>query len=284
MEMGENGRTGRVRVFTNLSEELFARFHIEPSTTTIEIRDVQPHLPYLVDATIDTGWRTMGGDYDLRLKLDDKVIFERKGFIRIVKPNVGQSGLVQQVKALDGFHRPGDRAGFSLMGSGFQPQDAQLITVKVDGFQTLTSSLTYVGPGRMDLVIVIPPDAPVGHFPMELVAGETSLLKNSDAFWIVDKNWARMLELNPPLVPGGHATLVLSGRDLDKEFVEKILVETDESTLKITSFRWVDPSHAQADIEAGGDVAPGDYLLKMTSGGQAVNPAFGSIIRIKKAP
>jgi hypothetical protein len=279
-EMGETGRTGRIRVFTNLTPEMFPLLQIVSSTTSIKIIDVVPTLPYIVDATIDTGWHAGGGDYDLIVKLGAVTVFERKGFVRIVRPNVGQTGLAQQVRALDGYHRPGDNARFVVMGSGFLPEDAARISARVAGFSSVASSFTFVGPGKMELQLRIPADAKAGVYSLDLFSGDTLLLNVPNLFSVVDGNWSRALEVSPPLVPGGQSTLALIGRSLDKNFAEQIKVEVDEPNLKISAFHWIGPERAEAQIDAGADIAPGDYLLKLSQAGKPVVPAMGSILRV----
>ncbi len=279
-EMGDSGRTGRIRIFTNLTPDMFPLLSIEASTTSIRVVDITPALPHIVDATIDTGWHAGGGEYDLKVKLGPIAVFERKGFVRIVRPNVGQTGLAQQVRALDGFHRPGDNAKFVIMGSGFLQEDVGRITVRIPGMTEIKPALTYVGPGRMEMAMPIPANAKVGPYSLELMSGETSLLNVSNLFSVVSVNWTRALAVEPALVPGGSGTLILSGRALEKAFVEKIKIETDEPNLSVGAFKWVNPERAEAPIEATAAVAPGDYLLKLSANASAITPAMGSIVRV----
>ncbi len=278
-EMGENGRTGRFRIFTNLTEEMFKAFSIVPSTTGIQIGDLRPSLPFVVDAAIFIG-AAPGGDYAVIIKLGEKVIWQRDGVIRIVRPNIGDSGLIQRVNAVDGFHRPGDKALFVIQGSGFQPRDADLLKVSVPGFDIVKSTIVYVAPGRLDLTITIPAEAPEKNYSFSIMNGDQKISDVPNAFRIVGKNWTRSLEVNPNVGPGETSTLVLAGRDLDSDFVKQIKVDVDEPELKIGVFTWMSPEKATADIAIGASVAPGDYWIKLTSGGGTITPAFGSIIRV----
>lgn len=279
-EMGDNGQTGRIRVFTNLTPDSFSLFKIEVSTPIIQIVEVTPHLPFIVDATIDTGFRPGSGSYDLFVKLGALIIFEKKGFVRVVRPNVGQTGLAQQVRALDGFHRPGDSARFVVMGSGFLPADVAEISVRVPGFSNMASSLTYVSAGKMELVLNLPKTAEKGAYSLELMHGTTQLLNVPNGFHVVDKNWVRALEVKPALPSGGKGILALIGRDFEKDFVEQIQTEVDERGLIVGAFRFVSAERAEAEVAAAANVAPGDYLLKLTRNGQPVSPAMGSIVRV----
>ena len=278
-EMGESGRSGRFRVFTNLTEEMFSNFKVSVSTPSIEVKDLTSQVPFIVDGTVIIG-PAVGGEYDINITLKEKNIWTKKGIIRVVRPNVGQSGLIQKVMAQDGFHRPGDTARFSLHGSGFQPNDVNLIKASVNGLDSLVSSITYASPGRLELALVIPSTAQVKTYGLKLMAGAEVLQDLSDAFQVVEKNWTRLLKVNPPLVPGGKSTLTLMGRDLSADYISKIKVELDEPDLTIGNFSLVNPLEASASIKAGPNVKPGDYLLKMTSSGKPVSPEAGSLIRV----
>ena len=108
-EMGESGRSGRFRVFTNITPEMFKTFKVLISTPTIQVSELTPSYPFVVEGTINIG-PAAGGEYDMVVSMNNKIVWNKAGIIRVVKPNVGQSGLIQKVQVVDGFHRPGDRA------------------------------------------------------------------------------------------------------------------------------------------------------------------------------
>ncbi len=278
-EMGESGRSGRFRVFTNLDQQMFSEFKVSVSTPAIQISALEPVLPFIVDGTIIIG-PAVGGEYDIDVSIKGKSLWFRKGIVRVVRPNVGQSGLIQRVQASDGFQRPGDRVKFVIQGSGFQPQDVNLIQATIKGLDTISSSFTYVSPGRLDLEIMLPSNAPEKIYGLTLSAGSEVLQDLPNAFEVVPRNWPRLLRLDPPLVPGGQSMLSLVGRDLDADFISNIKIETDEPQLTIGAFKLANSQRADASISAGPDVKSGDYLLKMTSSGKPVNPEAGSLIRV----
>lgn len=280
-EMGESGRTGRFRVFTHLTPEMVPDFTVQSSTTAIQIADLTPALPFLVDGDIRIG-PAAGGEYDLTVRLNDKILWNREGIIRVVKPNVGQTGLVQRLQGTEDFYRPGDRAFFLIQGSGFQPEDPQRLTVQVPGLEIKTSTFVYLAPGRMELSIGIPPTTPRGRYGLIVSQGEQRLLESDNAFEVVDKNWMRGLRLQSELKPGGASTLYLIGRDMEAGFISGLHIELDEPALHVGPFQWDNPNQASASINAGEDVKPGDYLLHMSSEGKPVSPQFGSIIRVSK--
>lgn len=280
-EMGESGRSGRFRVFTNLDQEMFQNFRVAVSTPAIQVSDLAPALPFVVDGTITIG-PAVGGEYGLSVFLKDKAVWDKPGIIRVVRPNVGQSGLVQKVVPRDGFYRPGDVARFSIQGSGFLPPDVDIVKVSVKGLEGISSKLIYGSPGRLELEITLPPQAPVNKYGITLSAGAEVLQDLPDMFRVVDVNWTRGLALNPILKPGEKSTLSLLGRDLSSDYVETIKVEVDEPELTVGSFTLVSPQEATAPISAGASVKPGDYWIKLTRDGKPVLPEFGSIIKVSQ--
>jgi hypothetical protein len=277
--MGESGRTGRFRVFTNLTPDTFKDFSVAASTPSIEIRDLQPNFPFIVDGSINIG-PTAGGNYGLTASLGGKSLWHRDEIIRVVRPNIGETGLVQSVQAADGFHRPGDEARFLVLGSGFRPGDVAVLRAAIAGMDTARSSFTYLAPGRLELRVSIPATAATTSYALALYQNDKEIHSDPDAFRVVPANWTRALVVDPVLTPGGSARLKLIGRDLDAAFVASLKIAVDEPNLHIGAFSLVSPAEAGADITAGADVAPGDYLVQMTAGGRAVAPQQGSIIRV----
>ncbi len=278
-EMGETGRTGRFRIFTNLTPEMAAQFSIAADTPAIAMSDLAPSLPFVVDGTVNIG-AAQGGDYGILIKLGEKVMWEKKGILRVVRPNLGKNGLIQHVKAVDGFHRPGDTARFSILGSGFEPENTALLKARVKELDPVNNNFAYFSPGRMELVLSLPLTAPTSTYTLQIFQGEEMLIETPAAFRMVPNNWTRGLKLDPPLLPGATSTLVLSGRDLDSSFIGGIKVEMDEPGLSMGGFSWVSPQEARASIAAASAVPPGDYLLKMTVAGKPVRPQTGSLIRV----
>jgi len=281
LSMGETGRSGHFRVFTNLTDEMYSNFYVVPSTPSITVTDLRPTLPFIVDATVTIGPLAHGGNYGLKVQLKDKTIWERDGIIRIVKPNLGETGLVQRIHAEDGYHRPGDEAKFVVAGSGFQPSDINLLRAEVEGFDKTIGTFTYVAPGLLGYLLKIPKKSSATYYTLSIYSPAEELLKVPGAFQVVGKNWTRSVFLEPDLFPGGKSSVILAGRGLEKKFVRQLEVEWDEPGLKIGKFKFISPKKASVKISAGPNVSPGDYWLRITSDGKKVEPAFGSIIRIK---
>jgi hypothetical protein len=278
-EMGDNGRSGRFRVYTNLTQEMYETFEVLASTPSIVIADLTPTPPFIVDATVQIG-PAVQGSYGLTILIEGKTVWKKDGAIRIIQPNVGDSGLVQRVRAVDGYFRPGDAGHFIVQGSGFQPRDTELLKVRVKEWESVKSSFTFVAPGRMELVVFIPATAAPMNYSLSILQDQKSLLDVPDAFQVVGKNWVRGFGLSPALVSGSESQVILQGRDLQKEFVDSLVAELDVPDLVIGKFQWVNAEQATASIKAGAQVAPGDYLLTLTSQGAPVKAQFGNILTV----
>lgn len=280
-EMGESGRTGRFRIFTNLTQDMFTRFSVIPSTPTIQIANLTPTLPFIVDGSVLIG-PAVTGEYGVQIQLAGKPLWQKEGIIRIVRPNLGQSGLVQRLQAEDGYQRPGDTARFLVQGSGFRFEDAAALKAEVKSIEGETATFLYLAPGRMGLDLKIPDNAPEGSHGIVIRAGDATLLDVPAAFMVVPKNWIRDVRPQPPLKPGTASQLVLTGRSLDKEFVEGLATEVDEPGLIVGPFTWIDDRRAVADIEARPGVKPGDYQIRMKSAGKPVVPQAGDIVNVSR--
>ncbi|MFN0117684.1 MAG: hypothetical protein ACKVQC_05245 [Elusimicrobiota bacterium] len=280
-EMSEAGRSGRFRIFTNLDEKMFNDFTVEPSTPSIRVNSLVPIYPFVVDGDIDIGGAP-GGDYGIKVKMGAKTLWDRPGIIRVVKPNLGQSGLVQRIQSLERFYRPGEYGLFMLQGSGFQPDSMNQLKVLMDGITMQSSSFTYRSPGRIDFKFSIPKDAPARSYSLSVVLASETLSSLGDAFVVVNPNWVRNLDISPSLKPEGQALLTLYGKDLSKEFIESIQCEVDDSQIIIGKFEYISPTQAKTTISAGAKVTPGDYWIKMKTKEGPLTPQFGSIIRVEK--
>ena len=95
ISMEENGRGGRFRAITNLNDNLVKTFQITPSTPGIQISDLMPRLPYVMEGHLQIGPGVPAGDHGLTISINGKEVFHRIGMIRIVHPNIGQSGFIQ---------------------------------------------------------------------------------------------------------------------------------------------------------------------------------------------
>ena len=282
VEMQDNGRGGRFRVLTNLTTGQAALFKIEPSTPGLLVSNMDLHLPYAIDADLRIGPGVQGGEYGLSARLGDKEVFRRNGMIRIVKPNVGSSGLIHGITAEEPYHRPGDAVQLYLQGTGLSPNDAATLLATVKEFDMGRGSFTYISPSQMRFDFNASTAAPLGDYSITIknAKGETVFDKN-DVFHLIAANWIAGAQVTPPVHPGQKSTLKVMGRDLSAGYVQQLRIETDAPGIAISSLRPVNVSTLEADIAVSSTVAPGDYWLHLSAGGKKINPPYGSIIKVE---
>lgn len=282
ISMEETGRAGRFRVITNLDEDLAKQFQILPSTPGIEISDLQAHLPYAMEGRLQISPGVPTGDYGLAISIAGKEAFRRGRMIRIVRPNVGQSGFVQGVVAAEKFHRPGDPIQLYLQGTGLTPPDIQTLQAKVDEFDIGQASFTHISGAQMRFTFDSPPEIPPGSYGVTVLgAGGKTLFQKKDVFKIVSPNWVAGVQVTPPVKAGGKSALKVIGRDFSEEFAQGFRIEVDEPGITITDLRKADASTLLAEISVSSGVAPGDYWLHLSAPDQKIEPPYGSIIKVE---
>lgn len=282
VSMENSGRAGRFRVITNLDEALAKDFKVEPSTEGLEISDLNPQLPYVMEGTLRIGQRMPPGDYGLVISIAGKPIFKREGMIKIVRPNVGQSGFVQGVMAADKFHRPGDRIELYVQGTGMSPQDLTVLDAKVDEFDMGKGSFTFISGIQMRLSFNIPPTAPVGSYGVSVLGMQAEVLVDKkDVFKVVEPNWIAGVQVTPAVKPGGRTLLRILGRDFTPEFAQALKIELDEPGIQLGTLERLDAVTLTAEISVDAKVAPGDYWLQLSANGKKIAPPYGSIIKVQ---
>lgn len=281
-QMAEHERGGQFRVVTNLDEELFKQFRIEPSTPGLRISAVQPQLPHLVMAQLRLEPGIGSGQYGLRVMLGSKQIFLRENMVNIVPPNVGVSGIVQGLQTQTPYQRPGDPVHILLLGSGFVASDVEALSARVNEFEMGKGTFTYISSIRMGLSLDSSPAAPPGSYSVAILGPNgQSFLQKKDAFKLVGPDWIAGIETATPAKVGKKNVLNIAGRDLSPQFVQNLKIETDEPGLTIGGIKRVDALVATAEITISSKVAPGDYWLHLSSQGKKIIPPYGSIIKIE---
>ena len=284
VSMEENGRGGKFRVITHLNEELAKTFRIEPSTTGIQISDLQPQLPYLMEGHLQIGPGVSAGEHGLTIFIDGKQAFKRTGMIRIVHPNIGQTGFVQGLTAEEKYHRPGDTIQIYVQGTGLSAQDTSTLDAKVTEFDLGKASFTYISPLQLRMSFNSPTTIPPGSYSVRVMSGTgQTLYEKSDVFKIVPAHWVAGIQVSPPVKAGGQSVLKVMGRDFSDDFVGTFRIDVDDPGIRITNLKRTDASTLTADIAVTAAVAPGDYWLHLTAQGQKITPPFGSIIKVESA-
>jgi hypothetical protein len=284
VSMEENGRGGHFRVLTNLDDALAKTFRIDPSTPGIEISELQPRLPFVMEGRLQIGTGVPPGDHGLAISINGKEVFRRMGMIRIVRPNIGQTGFIQGLTAEDKFHRPGDILEIYVEGTGLSAKDTTTLDAKVEEFDVGKASFTYLSPLQLRLSFNSPTNMPPGSYGVRVLSGAGQVLyEKKDLFKIVPANWVAAVQITPPVQAGGTSLLKVLGRDFSADFAASFQIGVDEPRIAITNVKRADNSTLTADITVSSDVAPGDYWLHLTSQGQKIIPPFGSIIRVEAA-
>jgi len=282
ISMEENGRAGRFRVLTNLDQDLFNQFQIIPSTTDLTIDQITPRPPYVVEGMLHIGPRLPPGDYGLTLKIGEKVVHERSGMIRIVRPNVGASGFIQGLIPVDPFHRPGDAIQFYMQGSGFIPENVYDLRGEVPGYDMGKASFTYLNATQMRVSVNSPANASAGSYGIKIANTQDAVLfEKKDIFQLVAANWIRGVQVSPPVKAGGKSVLRIIGRDFGQDLVKILRIDLDEPGITIQNLVWTDASTLTADIAVAATVRPGDYWLQLSANGKKIRPPLGSIIKVE---
>ena len=204
------------------------------------------------------------GDHGLAISINGKEAFRRIGMIRIVHPNVGQSGFVQGLVAEEKYHRPGDVIQIYVQGTGISAQDAGALDAKVEEFDLGKSSFTYLSPLQLRLTFNSPSNTPPGSYSVQVLGSDgKELYEKKDLFQIVSANWVAGVQVSPPVKAGGKSLLKVVGRDFSDDFVSSFKIDTDEPRITVNTLKKVDSSTLEADISVETGVAPGDYWLHL---------------------
>jgi hypothetical protein len=285
VNMDENGRGGHFRVITNLDDALSKTFRIEPSTPGIQISELAPQLPFIMEGRLEIGQGVPPGEHGLAISINGKEVFHRIGMIRIVRPNIGQTGFIQGLTAEEKYHRPGDTIQIYVQGTGLSDQDTATLDAKAEEFDLGKASFTYLSPVQLRLAFKSPTNTPLASYSVRVfnASGQT-LFEKKGVFTMVPANWIAGVQVSPPVTAGGKSTLKVLGRDFSDDFMAAFRIDVDEPRIAISAIKRTDPATLTADISVSTGVAPGDYWLHLSSNGQKISPPYGSIIKVEAGP
>jgi hypothetical protein len=276
----ETGQWGRFRVITNLDEELYSKFRIEPTNPRLEVSSLKVQYPFYVDGVVMISEGLKHGQYGVVTYLGKRELFRQDPLVDVVKPTVGRTGSIEKVRAAEMAHRPGDLLELTVTGSAFLPNVGPLLVAQVNEIDMGPSTFTYVSAGRLDASLQIPPQAPVGIYGVSILSKGKVLVKQPNAFAIVPPNWLSMVKLSAPLSHGQSGQLLIIGRDISMDFAKSIKLEVDTDKLKVSNLRWQNASTLAADIAADAALEPGDYLIHVSAGDKPLKLPRGNIIKI----
>jgi len=282
--MEENGRGGSFRVITNLDNALANTFRVDPSTPGILISDLQFSLPFVVNGHLQIGPGVPPGEHGLAVSIGGKEKYKRIGMIRIVHPNIGQTGFIQGLVAQDKFHRPGDEVQIYVQATGLSAQDISNLDAKVSEFDLGKASFTYLSPIQLRLTFNSPKKTPPGSYGAQIMDKSGQVLyQKKDLFQMVPANWVAGVQVTPPVKAGGASVLKVLGRDFSGAFTASFRIDVDEPGITIGPLQRLDASTMTAAIHVSPGVAPGDYWLHLSANGQKITPPYGSIIKVEAA-
>ena len=282
ISLSEDGRSGRFRVITNLTDTMAKEFHVTASHPALEISDVEFHLPFAVEGTLRIGQSVPQGEYGMTASIGQREVWRRDHMIRIVRPNVGLTGFVQGVSAEETYHRPGDVLQLYLHGSGLSPAYTTALSGKVNEFDMGQASFTFISASQMRFSFNVPRNAPQRSYGVTIFGQKNQqLYEKDDVFTLVPPNWIAGVQIAPPIKPGQQGLLRILGRDLSADFVRGLQLDVDEPGIQLKNLRRQDNSLLAADIAVSSTVAPGDYWIHLSTQGKEIQPPYGSIIRVE---
>jgi hypothetical protein len=276
----ETGQWGRFRVITNLDEGLFSRFRVEPTNPRLEVSNVKAQYPFYVDGVVMISEGLKHGQYGVVTYLGKRELLRQDPLVDVVKPTVGKTGSIEKVRAVEMAHRPGDLLTLTVTGSAFLPNVTSILSAEVNEFAMGPSSFTYVSAGRLDVMLQIPSNAPVGVFGVSILSRGKVVEKQPNVFAIVPPNWLASVKLASPLAPGKNGQLLITGRDITQDFAKTLQATTDTEGLQISNLHWRDASTVVADIAVDAKVDPGDYIIHVAAGDKPLKLPRGNIIKI----
>ncbi len=276
----ESGQSGRFRIITNLDPGLLKGLRVTPTTPKLEIGTLSPQLPFHLDGELRIAPGLSSGEYGLAAYFGTHELLKKDPLVDVVRPDVGRTGSVSSLKTSELAHRPGDLLQLTIQGSGFAYGDTRFLTAQVEEFDMGQASFTYISPGRIDLSMQIPLNAPVGTYSMSLRHKRKTIYQKKMVFGIVPTNWLSGVHLSQPISPGQKGQVQLLGRDLSPDFIRSLHVDTDEPGLQVSAPRLQDNSTAVSEVQVSTAVAPGDYLIHITASGRNLRLPKGNIIKI----
>jgi hypothetical protein len=276
----DTGQMGEFRVTTNLTKALYSRFRLEPTTPRLELGMLTPKLPFYVDGVVRIQPGLSSGEYGLKTFMGNHALFKKDPLVDVVHPDIGRTGTIENVKAEQPAHRPGDELSFIIKGSGFTSAAAGALVGKIEGFDMGNGQVTYLTAGELRLNFHIPANAPTGLYGVDVLQKGKPVYQRKTAFAIVPANWLNGVKLLQPIRPGQRGVVQLTGRDLSAGFIQLLTISTDEPGITLSPPRLQDLSTAALDVRVSSDVAPGDYILHVSVGAKPLKLAGGNIIKI----
>ncbi|HVO32284.1 MAG TPA: hypothetical protein VMU17_00110, partial [Elusimicrobiota bacterium] len=279
-QIDETGQNGRFRVITNLDQNLYRMFKVDPTTPRLEVSGLATRLPFYVEGTITIAPGLHNGQYGLIASLAGHELFRKNPLVDVVHPNVGRAGSIERVTATEAAHRPGDEVQMTMTGSGFAATDVANLTAKLESVSTEPAQFSFLTAGKMTIAMRLPPTIPTGVYGITVYNKQKQVYNRKAVFAVVPANWIAGVHLLHPVIPGQSGILQITGRDLSPVYVQTLRIATDEPGLSLSGLHLQDASTIVANVQVSTGTAPGDYLIHLTSQDKPVRMPTGNIIRV----
>lgn len=276
----ESGQWGKFKVITNLDSAAYSRIKIEPTSDKLDVSNLKPQLPFYIEGAIEIAPGASSGSYGMRVLAGGRPIFRKQPLVEVVKPDVGKTGSVEGVEAVEPARRPGDVVEFTVKGSGFTTAQKSHLTAEVPGVPTSPAEFTYVSAGKYTFRLTLPPALATGPYGIVVKHKDRVVFERKAAFAVVPPNWIGAVRLVSPVSPGGSGQIQLQGRDLAPDFVRQLRLDVDEKKLTLGPLRQTDDRTLVADLQADAGIAPGDYIIHVYAGDKLLKIPRGNIIEI----
>jgi hypothetical protein len=276
----DTGQWGHFRVITNLDERTYDKFRLVPTNPLLEVSNLKTQFPFYVTGVVMIGQGLKHGQYGLIAYMGKRELYRQDPLVDVVKPTVGKTGSIEKVEAAEKAHRPGDAVELSIRGSAFLPNAVDSLSARVNPIDMGPFSFIFVTQGNIQMTFHIPLTAPIGVYGVNIMSGGKVLQEQPNVFGIVPPNWLASVTLASPLFPGKNGQLMILGRDITQDFAKTLELTTDTEGLKVSGLRWRDPQTLVADMSVAADVAPGDYIIHVSSNGKPLKLPRGNIIKI----
>ncbi len=282
--INDSGQWGRFRVTTNLDQELFRKFRLEPTHASLEISGLKPAYPFFINGVVTIGEGLRHGQYGIIAYSGKREIFRQVPLVDVVKPTVGRTGTIHKVEAPEKAHRPGDALDLLIAGSAYAPDVASLLTLRISPFAMGDAKITYVSAGLLQASLRIPSEAPVGIYDVSVLAQGKLLHEQRSVFGIVPPNWLGAVKSVGALMAGQTGQITILGRDITEDYAARLRLGADTEGLTISNLRRQSPTALIADIRVAPDVAPGDYIIHVLEGDRELKIPRGNIVKVTGSP
>lgn len=278
-QMDPDGKGGHFRVYTNLDSEMSKNFAVRSETTGLSTSDLRHRPPYIVDGTLRIEANVPRGDYPLSAWAGSQQLFRKEHLIKVIRPTIGNGGVIQSLAAPQRYIRPGDSVRITLEGRGFKPEDSVGLTVRAAN--SGEAPLRYISQERMETFLDLGSSASEGVYDAGVYHDGELIYPAKRVFTVVGANWLGKVSLLSSARAGQKTTLLISGRDFSTQYAQRLTIESEDPGIHVARPLWIGADTLNAEMDIDPSVKAGDYLLELRLDGQVVQPAERPIITVQ---